>query len=68
MELDFKRFGFEESSQIVTIEEGLLGTSTKMTINQLQNFLRTTYCGFLSAEFEYLEVNQLLVTKIKIYC
>ncbi len=53
-ELDPAYYGFSESDMDTTFDTGSLVASARMTLREIMQLLRETYCGSIGAEYMYI--------------
>ena len=53
-ELDPAYYGFTKADMDTTFETGSLVAAQRMTLREIVNFLRQTYCGSIGAEYMYI--------------
>ena len=53
-ELTLSYYGFTEADMDTTFETGSLVASQRMTLREIVQFLRQTYCGSIGAEYMYI--------------
>jgi len=53
-ELDPAHYGFSDSDMNTTFETGSLVSAARMTLREIMQLLRQTYCGSIGAEYMYI--------------